>query len=70
MPPTVKDVARAAGVSTATVSRVLNRVGYVEPETAKAVTEAVRKLGYRRNIKLAAPLPQVLRYHLLPLRRP
>ncbi|MPY87480.1 MAG: LacI family DNA-binding transcriptional regulator [Luteitalea sp.] len=48
--PTIKDVARRAGVSTATVSRVLNDSGYFDPETGRAVQTAVAALGYRRNI--------------------
>lgn len=47
---TVKDVARHAGVSTATVSRVLNRSATVDAKTADAVNRAVHQLGYRRNI--------------------
>ncbi len=47
---TIKDVARRAGVSTATVSRVLNNSGYFDPETARLVSEAVASLGYQRNI--------------------
>lgn len=47
---TIKDVARRAGVSTATVSRVLNNSGYFDKETARLVNEAVEALSYRRNI--------------------
>lgn len=47
---TIKEVARKAGVSTATVSRVLNGSGYFDKETARAVNEAVEALGYQRNI--------------------
>ncbi len=47
---TIKDVAHRAGVSTATVSRVLNNSGYFDPETARAVNEAVKTLDYRRNV--------------------
>lgn len=43
---TLKDVADHAGVSTATVSRVLNRQGKVNRETEVRVTEAVATLGY------------------------
>jgi LacI family transcriptional regulator len=43
---TLKDVADHAGVSTATVSRVLNRQGKVNRETEARVTEAVAALGY------------------------
>jgi len=41
-----KDVARLAGVSTATVSRVMNTPGQVEPDTRRRVLEAAAKLRY------------------------
>lgn len=44
---TLSNVAKHAGVSAATVSRVLNRVPGVRPETAKLVHEAASTLGYR-----------------------
>ncbi len=50
MKPTIKDVAKKAGVSLATVSRVLNDSGYYEEETARKVREAVDQLGYRPNV--------------------
>jgi LacI family transcriptional regulator len=50
MPPTIKEVAREAGVSVATVSRVLNGSGYFDEETARKVRGAVERLGYRRNV--------------------
>src|SRR3954464_12409348 len=43
------DVARLAGVSQQTVSRVLNDSPHVRPDTRTRVLEAVRKLGYRPN---------------------
>jgi len=46
----IKDVAKEAGVSIATVSRVLNDVDVVNEETKKKVQEAIKKLGYRPNI--------------------
>jgi LacI family transcriptional regulator len=46
-PPTIRDVAERAGVSTATVSRVLAGIGNPKPETAAAVMLAVEGLGYR-----------------------
>jgi LacI family transcriptional regulator len=46
----IKDVAKEAGVSIATVSRVLNDVDVVNEETKKKVQEAIVKLGYRPNI--------------------
>ena len=50
MPVTIKDVARLAGVSPATVSMVLNGKGKVSEETQKKVKEAAQNLGYRPNI--------------------
>lgn len=47
--PTMKDVARAAGVSHMTVSRVVNGDPGVLPATAARVERAVRTLGYQRN---------------------
>ena len=44
--PTLQDVAREAGVSPATVDRVLNGRLPVRPETARRVAEAARALGY------------------------
>lgn len=46
---TIRDVARFAGVSTATVSRVLNKSGYVKEDTERKVREAVKKLNYELN---------------------
>ena len=47
---TIQDVARAAGVSVATVSRVLNNSGSVAKGTRDAVLEAIRRLNYRPNL--------------------
>jgi len=47
--PTMRDVARAAGVSPMTVSRVVNGEASVMPETAAKVERAIRRLGYQRN---------------------
>ena len=44
--PTIADVARAAGVSTATVSRALNQPDTVRPTLRAQVQRAVHKLGY------------------------
>lgn len=48
-PPGMHDVARAAGVSHQTVSRVLNHHPSVRPETRDRVQAAIAQLGYRRN---------------------
>jgi DNA-binding LacI/PurR family transcriptional regulator len=55
--PTIRDVARRAGVSTATVSRALSGLGTVRPETRDTVVAAAAVLGYRpsgiaRSLKL------------------
>lgn len=46
---TIKDVARAANVSVATVSRVLNNKNNVSEEAVQAVRRAVEELGYSPN---------------------
>jgi LacI family transcriptional regulator, repressor for deo operon, udp, cdd, tsx, nupC, and nupG len=49
MSPRIQDVARAAGVSTATVSRALSKPEVVSPATLAAVLAAVRDTGYTIN---------------------
>lgn len=46
---TIKDVAKAAKVSVATVSRVLNNKSNVSEEAVRAVNQAVEELGYSPN---------------------
>jgi LacI family transcriptional regulator len=46
---TIKDVARLAGVSPATVSKALNNAPYVSDETRVRVQDAARKLNFRPN---------------------
>jgi LacI family transcriptional regulator len=46
----MKEVARVAGVSLATVSRVVNGTGDVRPDLVERVNRAVRMLGYRRDL--------------------
>lgn len=48
--PTLEDVARLAGVSRATVSRVVNGSALVAPAKQQAVQQAVHALGYRPNL--------------------
>ena len=47
--PRIGDVARLAGVSTATVSRVLSNPQLVSAETRRLVEAAIRETGYRLN---------------------
>jgi DNA-binding LacI/PurR family transcriptional regulator len=47
--PSIRDVAREAGVSVATVSRVLNNKPDASGEARRKVNEAVSKLGYARS---------------------
>lgn len=46
----MNDVARLAGVSIKTVSRVVNDEPAVHPETARRVVAAIEQLGFRRNL--------------------
>lgn len=46
---TIKEVAKHAKVSVATVSRVLNKQGYVQENTRKKVEDAIKALNYRPN---------------------
>ncbi|MGH4052506.1 MAG: LacI family DNA-binding transcriptional regulator [Clostridium sp.] len=50
MAASIKDVAKEAGVSIATVSRVLNDIDVVNEDTKKKVKDAIKKLSYRPNI--------------------
>jgi DNA-binding LacI/PurR family transcriptional regulator len=47
--PTIKDVAKKANVSVATVSRVINNTGYVNVETRKIVQDVIEELNYVPN---------------------
>jgi DNA-binding LacI/PurR family transcriptional regulator len=48
------DVARLAGVSQKTVSRVVNKAPYVRPDVRDKVNEAIAELGYRPNVAAQA----------------
>lgn len=47
--PTIKDVAKLAGVSISTVSRVMNNSKPVSPEARKKVLDAINKLDFKPN---------------------
>ena len=52
--PTLSEVARIAGVTTATVSNVLRNPGKVKDSTVKRVKEAIAQTGYRPNLMARA----------------
>ena len=49
MKVSMKDVARKAGVSVATVSHIINKTRFVRAETRKKVLKAMKKLNYYPN---------------------
>lgn len=53
MRPTTKDLAIEAGVSLATVDRVLNARAGVRKKTIDAVNEAIQRIGFERNLVAA-----------------
>jgi LacI family transcriptional regulator len=46
---TIRDVAQLAGVSTATVSKVVNNIPYVSDDTRQQVLDAISQLNYHTN---------------------
>ena len=55
---TIKDVAKEAGVSVATVSRVINKSPKASQNSIDVVTQAMSKLGYRPNAAARALVSQ------------
>lgn len=55
MNPTTKDLAKAAGVSLATIDRVLNGRSGVRQKTVDTVNDAIERIGFQRN-QVAATL--------------
>ena len=45
----IRDVARAAGVSHSTVSRVINNVSTVDPKLERRIRSVIQEMGYRPN---------------------
>jgi LacI family transcriptional regulator len=64
--PTVNDIAREAGVSLATVDRVLNARPGVREKTITAVNDAISRLGYVRDLA-AANLARSRNYRMVVL---
>jgi LacI family transcriptional regulator len=61
--PTIKDVARAAGVSATTVDRALNGRAMVRDETMRRIADAADRIGYHGmgvfQSRLERPLPEL-----------
>ena len=57
----IKDISRLSGVSTATVSRVLNNTGKVSPKTESQVKDVIARYGYTPNM-----IAKGLRTNLIP----
>ncbi len=64
--PGLREVAESAGVSLATVDRVLNERGSASAETVQRVIEAARRLGLRRTLPL--PYRRTLRLEVVMVR--
>ena len=47
---TIYDVAKQTGLSTATISNIINQKGRYSPKTVERVQEAIRTLGYVPNL--------------------
>ncbi len=61
MPYTISDVAQKAGVSTATVSKVINNKMYVSPKTREKVLKVMNELNYTPNASAASLAKQTTR---------
>jgi DNA-binding LacI/PurR family transcriptional regulator len=59
------DVAREAGVSQKTVSRVINEAPYVRPEVRERVLAVIDELGYSPNVAARALVNQQRRTHVI-----
>src|SRR5690625_1440460 len=54
MKVTIYDVAEKAGVSIATVSKVINNTGNMREETRKRVIETIKEMNYHPNLMASA----------------
>jgi len=68
VPPSIKQVALQAGVSTATVSRLLNKPESVSSDTAGKINEAIAALGFISEPR-ATELAQEANVRILTLKR-
>lgn len=62
MKSTIKDVAKAAGVSIATVSRIINKSGSVSHDTRKRVEEVIEKLNFQPDQAARTMVMRVSKY--------
>lgn len=62
MKSTIKDVAKAAGVSIATVSRIINKNGSVSYDTRKQVEEVIEKLNFQPDQAARTMVMNVSKY--------
>lgn len=62
MKNTIKDVAKAAGVSIATVSRIINKNGSVSCETRKIVEEVIERLNFQPDQAARTMVMKVSKY--------
>ncbi|MDX9880576.1 MAG: LacI family DNA-binding transcriptional regulator [Prolixibacteraceae bacterium] len=46
----IKDIAKLAGISKSTVSRLINKNGYVKPETKKRILAVMEEMNFRPNM--------------------
>ncbi len=60
MRPTLRDVARAAGVSLGTASQALSSKPGVSPETRARVLEVAAEMGYQQQVRIATPVSKNL----------
>ena len=67
--PTIRDVARLAGVSIGTASKALNGAGRLRQETRDKVLRAAREIGYRPERPGAQPAPRPVAHHRHHLQR-
>ena len=74
--PTIKDIAKAAGVSVSTVSHVLNEYGDISEDTEQRVREVMKELNYhpsalaRRLVRKRSYILQLLLFSVEGLRHP